>query len=146
MTDQGESSIGEAMAILGVRVCVDVVPQCQLSDLLVAQHMRTLYFVSEDRESMVTGYFSEPVLVQAAAQLTNEASSEVHSALNKWRVLLKLLLGSLRKGMVDAGFRGELVARVLLLLAWDKCCDQYCQWFVSVSPSLHCPSSATVSS
>ena len=105
-----------------------------------------LYFVSEDRESMVTGYFSEPVLVQAAAQLTNEASSEVHSALNKWRVLLKVLLGSLRKGMVDAGFRGELVARVLLLLAWDKCCDQYCQWFVSVSPSLHCPSSATVSS
>ena len=122
LTDQGEPSIGEAMAVLGVRACVDVVPQCQLSNLLVAQHMRTLYFVSADRESMVTGYFSEPVLVQAAAQLTNETSSEVPSASNRWNMLLKVLLGSLKNGTVDAGFRGELVARVLLLLAWDKCC------------------------
>lgn len=118
--DIGEFSMGEAMAILGVRVCVDLVPQCQLSDTLVAQHMRTLYFVSEDRERMITGYFSEPVLVQAAAQLTNE--SAYSPSANRWSMLLRMLVGSLRNGMVDAGFQGELVARILLLLAWDKCC------------------------
>jgi hypothetical protein len=32
-------------------------------------------------------------------------------------VLLELLVESLRNGVVDAGFRGELVARILLLLA-----------------------------
>ena len=117
--DEGEPSIGEAMAVLGVRVCVDVVPQCLLSDVLVAQHMRTLNFVSDDRERMITGYFSEPVLVQAAAQLSNEST---RSGANRWGVLLKVLIGSLRNGMVDAGFRGELVARILLLMAWDKCC------------------------
>jgi hypothetical protein len=36
-------------------------------------------------------------------------------------MLLKSLVNCLRNGLVDAGSRGELVARILLLLAWDKC-------------------------
>ena len=104
------------MAVLGVRTCIDVVPQCQLSHDLVSQHMRTLLYVAPDRESILTGYFSEPVLVQAAAQVTNLADSN-----KRWSMLLKPLVHCLRNGMVNAGFRGELVARILLLLAWDKC-------------------------
>ena len=115
-----EPSATEALAILGVRACIDVVPQGQVSQDLVAQHMRTLYHVSETRQSIISAYFSEPVLVQAAAQLTNETS--IFSFGNSWEFLLRMLIQSLRNGMVDAGFRGELVARILLLLAWDKCC------------------------
>jgi hypothetical protein len=38
--------IAQNLAILGIRVCVDLVPQCQLSHELVAQHMRTMYHIS----------------------------------------------------------------------------------------------------
>ena len=104
----------EALAILGIRACIDLVPQCQLSQDLVAQHMRTLYSISASRDAVVTGYFSEPVLVLAAAQLSNS----IHSG---WEVLLEALVRSLRNGQAAAGFRGELVARLLLLMAWDRC-------------------------
>ncbi len=39
----------EALAILGIRVCLELVPQCQLSHDLAAQHMRTLYHISDSR-------------------------------------------------------------------------------------------------
>jgi hypothetical protein len=106
----------EAIAILGVRICLDVVPQCQISHDLVAQNMRTLLYIAPDRESIISGYFSEPVLVQAAAQVTNSRDSN-----RRWSMLLEQLIFCMRNGMVDAGFSGELVARILLLLAWDKC-------------------------
>jgi hypothetical protein len=40
----------------------------------------------------------------------------------RWKELLEELDRSLKNGVVDAGFRGELVARIILLLAWDRCC------------------------
>ena len=64
--------------------------------------------------TLVTGYFSEPVLVQAAAQLTNHQDEVSGSA--KWKLLLGVLVKYLRAGTVDAGFRGKLVAKILLLL------------------------------
>jgi hypothetical protein len=110
----------EALAILGVRMCLDLVPQCQLSHDMVAQNMRTLYHISESRDSIITGYFSEPVLVQAAAQLTN--CFPMHAPSPRWTPLLESLLQSLKNGQVNAGFRGELVARILLVMSWDACC------------------------
>ena len=109
-----------ALAVLGIRACIDLVPQCQLSQDLVAQHMRTLYHISASRDAVVTGYFSEPVLVLAAGQLTNGMPST--NDCSGWEVLLQMLVQSLRNGQVAAGFRGELVARILLLMAWDRCC------------------------
>jgi hypothetical protein len=35
---------------------------------------------------------------------------------------LESLLQSLKNGQVNAGYRGELVARILLMMAWDACC------------------------
>ena len=109
-----------ALAVLGIRACIDLVPQCQLSQDLVAQHMRTLYHISASCDAVVTGYFSEPVLVLAAGQLTNGMPST--NDCSGWEVLLQMLVSSLRNGQVAAGFRGELVARILLLMAWDRCC------------------------
>jgi hypothetical protein len=109
-----------ALAILGIRVCIDMVPQCQLSQDLVAQHMRALYHVSASRDAVFTGYFSEPVLVQAAGQLSNMDALDGSA---RWVLLLRVLVQSLKNVQVNAGFRGELVARILLMLAWDKCCS-----------------------
>eukprot|EP00291_Cryptomonas_curvata_P000836 CAMPEP_0172186056 /NCGR_PEP_ID=MMETSP1050-20130122/20526_1 /TAXON_ID=233186 /ORGANISM="Cryptomonas curvata, Strain CCAP979/52" /LENGTH=444 /DNA_ID=CAMNT_0012860137 /DNA_START=276 /DNA_END=1610 /DNA_ORIENTATION=- len=97
-----------------------MVPQCQLSQDLVAQHMRVLYHISASRDAVFTGYFSEPVLVQAAGQLTNVDALDDSPA--RWTVFLRSLLKSLKNVQVNAGFRGELVARILLMLAWDRCC------------------------
>ena len=104
----------EALAVLGIRACLDMVPQCQLSQDLVAHNMRTLYSISADRDAVATGYFSEPVLAMAAGQLTNAVPMG-------WEVLLKGLVRSLQNGQINADFRGELVARLLLLMAWDRC-------------------------
>jgi hypothetical protein len=90
---------GNALAVLGIRACIDMVPQCQLSQDLVAQHMRTLYSISEGRDAVVTGYFSEPILALAAGQLTNALPSG-------WNKLMAVLVQSLRNGEVNAGFRG----------------------------------------
>jgi hypothetical protein len=118
--ESGVFTADMSLAILGVRLCIDVAPQSRLSHDLVAQHMRAMYFISPDRDSAITGYFSEPVLVEAAAYLTNFNSA--FQITNRWKILLEALVSSLRNGIVDAGFRGELAGRILLLLAWDRCC------------------------
>ena len=53
----------EGLAVLGVCLCVDVQPQSELSQDLVAGHMRLLLYASENRKYLMTGYCSEPVLV-----------------------------------------------------------------------------------
>ena len=120
--DTGQMSDAEALAILGLRVCIDIAPESQMSQELVSQHMRLLYYVSEDRQAMITAHCSEPMLVQAAAQLTNFISENKGSLNVLWNRLLMRLCRSLRSGIVDAGYRGELLARILLLMAWDECC------------------------
>ena len=107
----------EALSVLGVRACLNMVPQCQLSQDLVAQYIRTLYSISAGRDAVVTGYFSEPVLAMPAGQLTNAVRKECE-------VLLEDVVRSLQNGQVNAGFGGELVARLLLLIAWDRCVQE----------------------
>ena len=65
----------------------------------------------------MTGYFSEPVLAMPAGQLTNAVRKECE-------VLLEDVVRSLQNGQVNAGFGGELVARLLLLIAWDRCVQE----------------------
>ena len=136
---------GSALAVLGIRACIDMVPQCQLSQDLVAQHMRTLYSISEGRDAVVTGYFSEPILALVAGQLTNALP-------DGWNKLMAILMQSLRNGQVNAGFRGELVARLLLLMAWDRCvlkgqtpsCAIFCRRFLDAMPLMQFLSSLLI--
>ena len=118
--ESGQLTHDMSLAILGIRLCIDISPLSKVNYALVAQHMRALYYVSPDGEAAITGHFSEPVLVEAAARLTHFGPAL--SPRNRWKVLLEALVGSLKNGIVEAGFRGELAARILLLLAWDICC------------------------
>eukprot|EP00292_Cryptomonas_paramecium_P004017 CAMPEP_0113685274 /NCGR_PEP_ID=MMETSP0038_2-20120614/14560_1 /TAXON_ID=2898 /ORGANISM="Cryptomonas paramecium" /LENGTH=721 /DNA_ID=CAMNT_0000605301 /DNA_START=20 /DNA_END=2182 /DNA_ORIENTATION=+ /assembly_acc=CAM_ASM_000170 len=139
----------ESLAIVGIRACIDVCPRSGAARILVARHMRSVLHISEDCESVQTGYCSEPALVEGAALLLNDvldsslagdrerqvtsATEYVHKLwglrADKWGHLVAALkdglhLGQvgLHKGQVEAGVRGELVARLLLLMAWDVAC------------------------
>lgn len=101
-----------ALAILAIRISLNVSPLSQLSSELIASHMRVCGFVSDDRMLVTSNYLIEPILAEAAAQLME--SIPVHA-------LLDHLLKAVRSGMVEAGFRGELGARIILMKAWDVC-------------------------
>ena len=77
--------------------------------------MRTCVFINESRTSLITADPSEPVLAEASARLLN------HPKLS-WEKFLAPLVSLLKQGAVEEGYRGELVARILLLHAYDPAC------------------------
>uniref|UniRef100_A0A1D1ZLT8 Serum albumin n=1 Tax=Anthurium amnicola TaxID=1678845 RepID=A0A1D1ZLT8_9ARAE len=98
-----------SIAILSVLVCLDISPQSKIASDLVASHMATCVAVSRDRERLLVRYPSEPLLAEAAlSAITN--NDTLVCVLQKFNEMLK-------KGFVDAGPRGEVVARIILVLA-----------------------------
>jgi hypothetical protein len=110
------SNAMQALAVLGARFCLDIRPGHFESDQFhtraVVNHMRVLESVTLDRVWQNTRYPSEPLLACAAAEL-----------LQKHCIVFALyaLHRKIRNGLIDAGNRGELVGRLLLLLAKDFC-------------------------
>ncbi|KZP24260.1 hypothetical protein FIBSPDRAFT_1012129 [Athelia psychrophila] len=114
-TDGQTSAAGRA-AVIDIRLMLDYEPRRQLArdreSELVASHMRIAYSVPQSREYMRSGYPSEPILAEAAAQQMC-ANPEEFSAL---RIVEENITG----GLIDRGERGELVARLLVTLALDR--------------------------
>ncbi|CAG8628932.1 11245_t:CDS:2 [Paraglomus occultum] len=112
-------TISESVAVLGPRLCIDVVPQTELAADLVASYMSLCYYISDTRESVMIDYPSDPVLAEASARITNNTNKIglVH--------YVHALIGALREGSVEGGYRGELVARLILTMAWDKACVEH---------------------
>ena len=102
----------ELLAALSVRLCLSISPTSLYAPSLVACHMGTALSVSEDRMSMTVTYPSEPVLAVAARKLMNNAENiqQMISTLNEF----------LAFGVVDKGYKGELIVRLLMTLAMDK--------------------------
>ncbi|CAG8802771.1 17563_t:CDS:2, partial [Racocetra fulgida] len=105
-------SIVEALAILGPRLCIDIVPQSEYAPSLVSNFMRYCINISDDRKNITTSMSTEPVLAEASAQIMNDPDIKLIEIINE-------LISSLQDGGVEGGYRGELVARLLLLKAWD---------------------------
>ncbi|CAG8657799.1 5598_t:CDS:1, partial [Paraglomus brasilianum] len=116
LTDQKKLSTTTALAVLGPRLCIDVVPSSSLSSELVASRMAVCTHISEQRDMVYMCYPSEPLLAEASAQLMNETGA--------MRMLLPPLLSAVRYGLVEGGYQGELVARCILLMAWDETCKK----------------------
>ena len=74
--------------------------------------MATCIEVSADRRSLFIGYPSEPVLAVAAANFMNDP--------NALPDILDALISGSKSGEVEAGYRGEQVARIIILLARDE--------------------------
>lgn len=103
-----------ALAILGARLAVQFHAHESLSLDLVKSHGAFIYNVSgEDRRRVMIGYGNDPFLSTAAADL------QMRFEMFCWTKLCKELLRSVRNGVLEAGYRGELTARVLILMAMD---------------------------
>lgn len=78
---------------------------------LVESHMHVAFVVPEHRQYMYSGTPSEPVLTEAAGRLMQE--SDATSA-------PKVLCRAFDQGFLAPGERGELVARLLMIMAYDR--------------------------
>ncbi|CAG8852198.1 13669_t:CDS:1, partial [Gigaspora margarita] len=111
---QNKISITETLAIFGPRLCIDIVPQSKYASHLVAGYMHLCLNISDDREYVITSMPTEPVLAEASARIMNDPNVRLTELINQ-------LSSAHKKGVVEAGYRGELTARLLLLKAWDNC-------------------------
>ena len=101
------------LAALGTRLMLEFEPLHESADLearLVEGHMRIAYSVPKHRHYFRGGAPSEPVLAEAAARIMNDMS-----------MLPATLANYLKNDLISKGERGELVTRLLLTLAHDKC-------------------------
>ncbi|CAJ0914775.1 8084_t:CDS:2 [Entrophospora sp. SA101] len=109
---QNRITIMETLAIFGPHLCIDIVPQSRYASHLIASYMHLCLDISEDRECIITSMPTEPVLAEAASQIMNDSNVNLTKLINQ-------LSSALKKGVIEAGYHGELAARLLLLKAWD---------------------------
>jgi hypothetical protein len=91
---------------------------------MVAGRMRIAYSVPKHREYMRSGYPSEPILAEAAASIwaRYQQKSKGHAELVIPKMLKQLFLTT---DIIAKGERGELVARLILTLAYDAAVRQH---------------------
>jgi hypothetical protein len=106
------------LAVLDVQLSLDFEPRREKVQLeesnLVESHMRIAYSIPDHREYLRSGYPSEPLLAEAAAQ-----------QLWTWRMqnpfmAVETLTNILETGLLDRGELGELTGRQLLLDAYHR--------------------------
>ena len=103
----------EDIAVLSVCIMLDFEPPRHVTEqteaIQVERHMRIAYSVPKHRSYMRSGTPSEPILAEAAAQLMEH----VQNAPSR-------LSDFVNEGLVDKGHAGELTARLLLTLAYQR--------------------------
>ena len=104
-------------ALLDCRLMLDYVPRhehtFEREVELVASHMRIAYSVPKSREVLRSGYSSEPLLAEAAAQFAHFRKPAGGGVEDPELYILKR---NLKDKLVDLGQRVELIARHLLTL------------------------------
>jgi len=109
------------LAIATVRLSLFVGPSTDLAHKLIAGHMAILFAVDLSRQCLLTSYPPEPVLGEAAALIWNTAfKSREKGGGRYWETAIMPALVQLKLGTALLGWTGELVARLLLLLAVDR--------------------------
>jgi hypothetical protein len=111
-----ESSLNEneAISILGSRLAINICPYSQVSHNLVSDFLALCLWISKDRRALASKMCSEPILSHASAIVYDRMNQQAQMK------ALDILAQSMKKGIVEAGYRGELVSRVLFILAWDS--------------------------
>jgi hypothetical protein len=113
-----------SLAVLACRLLLEMEPSLEANRQtlaeLVERRMAIAYSVPSHREYMRSGYPSEPLLAEAAARRMAKIRVRDHDETGRSDAIARKLLPHLRSGLVDKGERGELVARLLLMLTQDK--------------------------
>jgi hypothetical protein len=109
-----------SVAILSARLLLDLSPASSIArkyeEEQIRSHMRTLYSVSKDLESMVSGSSSEPVIAEAAAQLMHSnVQGDTKPYMDTWDLVVQYV----ERGLLPQGTVGELLGRVLSIFAMD---------------------------
>jgi hypothetical protein len=86
-----------------------------LASQVVADFMAVLHYVSYTYEAHISGYLTEPILAFAATHLWYEITP---SPLQEF--MLPQFQELVMQGVIDVGGIGEVVARIVLVLAMDK--------------------------
>jgi hypothetical protein len=105
------------LAILALRFGFMLANSVSLTEKLVASHMATVVDVSPDREFMAMNYPSEPILVEAAARVMHDDSAKDGYGYERIVDYANHIIPAEYSDL--HGYRGELIARMLLLQAAD---------------------------
>lgn len=121
----------QALAVLGQLFCLDAhfghqyaVAYQQKS---VSGFLRVCVDITEDRIWQSTAYPSEPILSCAAFRLLHASPSNISNT-------LRCLTSEVASGLIDIGKQGELVSRLILLLAKSLCVRQPNFWPLDTKP------------
>ena len=98
------------LALLGPRLDITAGPWTTEAEDLVASHLAVVVNTDHERQFIRIGYPSEPIVAQAAAHRTAEIG---------WSLPLLALRDYVNSAVVSAGFRGELLTKVVCLMAAD---------------------------
>ena len=112
---KGDHQKAAAIACLACRAALRIHPGRRFASELVGGHMAVCSHVYKDREAILIDYPSEPLLAQASS----DALLGPEADFSGWNVSLKQLQLAIQEADVDTGRIGELIHRLLLLLAMD---------------------------
>ena len=98
------------LAVLAPRLALTARPFTSEAAQMVSSHLAVLLRTDKERHFLQTFYPSEPILAEASAAITKTIG---------WAPLVRALYDQIQNGIVSAGFRGELLTKVLLLMAMD---------------------------
>jgi hypothetical protein len=98
------------LAVLSPRLALAAGPFSSEAVEMVSSHLAVLLRSDEERHFINTYYPSEPILGEASAVIMKRVG---------WGSHLRALYQHMKNGIVAAGYRGELLSKVLCLMAMD---------------------------
>lgn len=108
----------DLLAAVGVRVCLDFEPYQKIPNnieaLLIEWRMRVAFSIHQHGQYLISGYPSEPLIAMAATLFMSD-----HAESGK-ETIAQFLREPTSRGLISTGDHGEVVARLLLVLAQDK--------------------------
>jgi hypothetical protein len=103
------------IAVLAPRLALTIGPYTLEASELIASHLAVLTKTDDERHFLRTVYPSEPILAEVSARLTHTYG---------WANPLSALVHYVQGGIVEAGFKGELITKIVCLMAMDKALSQ----------------------
>lgn len=111
-----------SIAVLSARLLLDLPSTAAAKpyeEELIRNHLRMLYSVHKNRQTIVTGSSSEPLIAEASAQIMHHVLDNEEPYLDMWNLLGEFV----NHGLAAQGAIGELIGRALSISAMDRAID-----------------------
>jgi len=112
-----------SIAILSARLFLDLSPAASTAgkyeEELVRSHLRMLYSVHENQETIVTGSSPEPLIAEASAELMH-SSIRINGQEKPFMDVWNLLVEFVKRGLLPQGTIGQLLGRIFSIFAMDR--------------------------